>query len=230
MVVQNDNYDIFKWYISGGVGWACKLLLNELLHSFSSSRSFLHRQARMNCVVCLRSSTSPRDFFSSYVSVGQIIFISWSVLLKVWCTCSVVWSSSPHGQTAVNANFSFLCMCVVSCSESHHYHMFWLAKKMVAILPVGWTNLGFDYSGLFPVCHICIWLPISGTFFCELACLFISWTSTIGRFQLKGHSAITRCGNLLFFRSLTLPFSATCTPLGSSDTRRLMKSIQLTYK
>jgi len=84
-------------------------------------------------------------------------------------------------------------MCVplvVSCSQSHHYHLLWSTKTVLVIFLVTWQYKRFGNDGLFLVAHLGTWLLYVCTLLCERVCLFISRNSALGGFPMMGYSAV----------------------------------------
>ena len=84
----------------------------------------------------------------------------------------------------------FIHVCVplvVSCSQSHHYHLLWPTQKVVGIFLLTWHHKRFCNDGIFLIADISNWLLCLCTLLCQRVCLFISRNTALGAYPLKGH-------------------------------------------
>ena len=147
--------------------------------------------AAINTVVRLRFSSSLCSFKLSVVSVDQVADLSLSRLLQFWSICSSVWSSLQHRQAAHGTIFH-ACVRSVGCAlfPVSPVSLVLTYYTVLGILLLTWHHKRFGNGGLFLVAHISTWLCCLCTFLCEIVCILISRNSAMGKYPLKGHSAV----------------------------------------
>ena len=111
--------------------------------------------------------------------------------LQFWSICSLVWSSLQHRQAA-HGTILYACVrsggCVLFPVSPLSLALTY--QTVLVILLLTWHHKRFGNGGLFLVAHISTWLLCLCTFLCELVCILMSRNSAMGRYPLKGHSAV----------------------------------------